>query len=248
MDLQPKLDNPYNQGKVIPVFVDADIVAYSCAFSKEVENPKDAEAKVDELIAYIEDKTCKANLGQYEFYLTGQGNFRNDIAKTAVYKGNRKDKAKPEQLEHIQKYLVGEYGAVVTEGEETDDAIATRATEESYDCIIASIDKDFLQIPCWHFNFRRNEWYKPTQLESNKLFYSQILTGDAVDNIIGLHRVGPKKAEKMLEGKDTEEEMYKVCLEAYGGDVERVLENARLLWLRRDRDIMWTPPVGIKDI
>ena len=76
-----------------------------------------------------------------------------------------------------------------------------------------------------------------------QLFYSQILTGDAVDNIIGLKGIGPKKAEKSLKGCTTVQELYKVCVDMYDGSEERVLENGRLLWLQRLEGQIWEGPV-----
>ncbi len=73
-------------------------------------------------------------------------------------------------------------------------------------------------------------------------FYKQILTGDAADNIIGLQGIGPVKADKLLNELITEEELYAACVAAYDGDEERVLENARLLWLRRSEGQQWQPP------
>jgi len=36
--------------------------------------------------------------------------------------------------------------------------------------------------------------------------------------------------------------MYLEVVNAYNGDFDRVLENARLLWLRRYDNQMWEPP------
>lgn len=52
----------------------------------------------------------------YEVYLTGKTNFRNDIAKTAVYKGNRKDKIKPRHLQIVRDYLSMSYDATISAG------------------------------------------------------------------------------------------------------------------------------------
>ena len=47
----------------------------------------------------------------------------------------------------------------------------------------------------------------------------------------------------MILGESTDEvEMYNKCVEAYDGDVDRVIENARLLWLRREEGQLWHPP------
>ncbi len=67
------------------------------------------------------------------------------------------------------------------------------------------------------------------------------VTGDAADNIKGLYRVGPKKAEKILDGLVKEEDLWDAVLKAYDGDRERVIENARLLGLRREEGELWQP-------
>jgi 5'-3' exonuclease len=93
-----------------------------------------------------------------------------------------------------------------------------------------------------HYNFGKREWSKVTPIEGTLFFYTQILTGDNADNIKGLYGIGPKKADKLLDGCDTEESMWDVVVKAYDGDVDRVVENARLLWLRRYDNEMWEPP------
>jgi 5'-3' exonuclease len=68
----------------------------------------------------------------------------------------------------------------------------------------------------------------------------QFLTGDRIDNIIGVKGIGAVKAKKLLEGK-TEREMYEICVEKLGSE-ERAIENGILLWLRRHEGQIWTPP------
>jgi 5'-3' exonuclease len=139
---------------------------------------------------------------------------------------------------------VSKWGAIISEGEEADDLIAIEATEIGPDAIVASIDKDMLQIPCRHFNFTTGVWTTVTEFGGLRSFYKQILTGDRADNIIGLYRVGPVKAEKMLQDCETEEELWDAVLKAYDGDLDRAVENARLLWLRREEGQLWQPPLG----
>jgi len=177
---------------------------------------------------------------EHEFFLTGKTNFRHDIAVTEPYKGNRKDVKKPKHLPLLREYLQTAWGATVSDGQEADDDIAIRATELKDDCIIVSIDKDFMQVPTWHYNFVKKVKKYVTPEEGLRFFYKQILTGDAADNIKGIHRVGDVKATKMLADAVTEQELYQCCVEAMGK--ERVLENARLLWLRREANQIWEPP------
>lgn len=232
--------------KVTKVLVDGDIISYRAAAGTEGSHPDDTIDKVDTLMQYIVDQTVvfptESNL---ETYLTGVGNFRYDIAKTAPYKGNRRDVVKPTNLPQAREHLVQRWGAIVSQGEEADDLIGiASANNDPETTVVATIDKDMMQLPSWNWNFVKNEWKYVGKDEGNKFFYTQILTGDRADAIQGIHRVGPVKAAKILEGLTTEEELYKACVEAYEGDTERVLENARLLWLRRYPNELWGPPDG----
>lgn len=235
-------DNPFTQGLCLPVLIDADIITYRAAFSPDVTSEETAKDKIDGIVELIKENTSLLDIGQYEFYLTGKGNFRKDIAVTAEYKGNRKNKERPTFLDYSRDYIYNKYNAVYSVDQECDDNIAIRACDLGYKCIAASVDKDFLQIPCWHYNIRREEWYKLEPFEALRFFYTQILTGDSVDNIIGLYKIGPVKAGKILESCETEKELYNKCLEVYDNNVDRVVENARLLWLRRYENEIWEPP------
>lgn len=232
------------KGKLL---VDGDIVAYRAAFATQDLFPEDAVTKVDELMFYILDDGLELPFpseDDFQVYLTGQNNFRFDIAKSHEYKGNRRTSEKPIHLTLTRQHLTDKYGAITSDGEEADDLIAKHAASLNYDCVIASVDKDMLQIPCWHFNFSKKEWKKQNEFDGLKFFYSQILMGDRSDNVVGLYRVGPKTAESMLSECKTEHEMYEAVVKAYSEDVERVIENARLLWLRRYDNQMWEPPKG----
>ena len=223
------------------VLIDGDIVAYRAAYSTEGGHADDVADKVDELMDYILDATTFDG-SPFKVYLTGDGNFRYDVAVTVPYKGNRKDTKKPEFLPDARDYLVEDYGAVVSSGEEADDLIAIEATRLGPHTIIASVDKDFLQVPCVHYNTNKQTFTEQDELSATRFFYTQILTGDRADNIQGLHRVGPVKAAMILGESTDEVEMYNKCVEAYEGNVDRVIENARLLWLRREEGQLWHPP------
>jgi hypothetical protein len=223
------------------VLIDGDIVAYRAAYSTEGGHADDVADKVDELMDYILDATTFDG-SPFKVYLTGDGNFRYDVAVTVPYKGNRRDTKKPEFLPDARDYLVEDYGAVVSSGEEADDLIAIEATRLGPHTIIASVDKDFLQVPCVHYNTNKQTFTEQDELSATRFFYTQILTGDRADNIQGLHRVGPVKAAMILGESTDEVEMYNKCVEAYEGNVDRVIENARLLWLRREEGQLWHPP------
>ena len=220
--------------------LDADILCYRVGFATDNEHENTA---IETMAVFLEDLLMfdLVDCEEHELFLTGKVNYRHDIAVTAPYKGNRKDVKKPTHLPLLREYLQTAWGASVSDGQEADDDIAIRATELGDDAIIVSIDKDFMQVPTWHYNFVKREKKYVTPEEGLRFFYKQILTGDNADNIKGLHRVGDVRATKMLADAKTEQELYACCVEAMGA--ERVLENARLLWLRPQPNQLCEPPI-----
>lgn len=221
------------------VLVDGDVVAYRCSWSANEEDEEQAIEKVDGLMDDIRFATTSRE-EDMEVYLTGSGNFRYEVNPS--YKANRSELNRPAHLNAVRRHIIDNWGAVVSEGQEADDLIAIRAAELGYNCIIASIDKDFQQIPCRHYNTSRGEWSFVDPFQAHVFFYTQMLTGDRADNVEGIYGVGPKKAAKVLEGCTTEEELYAAVLDRYNNDEERVINTARLLWLRRKEGEMWLPP------
>jgi hypothetical protein len=80
-------------------------------------------------------------------------------------------------------------------------------------------------------------------------FYSQILTGDAVDNYGGIPGIGPKKAYTILEGANTELDMYQRVLAAYCEYYQKpdkalamLIEQGQLAWMQTKKFELWEPP------
>jgi hypothetical protein len=194
----------------------------------------------------------------YKGWLTdGANNFRNAIAVTAPYKGQRKG-TKPKHYEAIRDYFVSNWGFKIEYEQEADDAIGIAATDLGDESIIVTIDKDLDNIPGHHYNFVTKRKYYVTPDEAIRNFYRQILTGDVVDNVKGLRGIGPVKADRILgvaaglctnrnvsgSISEFEGELYQKVVAAYDGDRARVDENGRLLWIRRQEGEIWQPPVS----
>ena len=201
----------YVHRDISKTFIDGDIVAYRMAASADSNGYsfQSAAANVDRMIEdIIHEAMDFPGPSCFKVFLTGRGNFRYDIAKAAPYKGNRSGKPKPVYLEDLRIYMQEKWNAIVSEGEEADDLISQAVTQEGPTSCVASIDKDMLQLNCWHYNFVKRQWKFVEEFEGLHFFYSQILTGDNADNIIGLNNVGPVKAAHMLEGCTTEKALY----------------------------------------
>jgi 5'-3' exonuclease len=110
---------------------------------------------------------------------------------------------------------------------------------------IVHVDKDLNQLPGWHYNPTKGEEYYVTEEEGLRAFYTQLLTGDRIDNIVGLYGVGPVKAAKLLKDCKEEQSLFKAVVAAYKAanePIERVLENGQLLWLSRYHGQRWEFP------
>jgi hypothetical protein len=203
----------------------------------------------------------------YSIYLTGGNQFRDKIATIKPYKGNRDPTHKPVYYKEIRDYMVKQWGAIVTDGIEADDAVcmaqhkALAAGEES---VIVSIDKDLKQVPGWHFDFENQIMYYCDAFgrlflndkgkldgEGLKFFYAQLIMGDPTDNIQGIPKKGPKAAYTALKELTTEWELYqaarKLYIDYYKDEAEAdrcLLENARLLYLLKHEGDEWRPPVS----
>jgi hypothetical protein len=233
--------------------VDGDILVYRLGFASEDQEWPICRSRVDH---FLSDLLLCANVDGYKGWLThGKDNYRNEIAVTLPYKGNR-PAVKPKHYHDIRGYLVESHGFVMETTQEADDALGIEQcfleTQAPNHSIICSIDKDLLMIPGWHYNFVTDERRYVTKEEGMRNFYIQLLTGDRTDNIPGIKGIGPVKAKKLLDSTNgSEEDMYLAVLDAYtqanGGyqdaALKDVLERGRLLWIRREKDQLWTPPI-----
>lgn len=213
------------------VLIDADLVAFRAAASAEEEHLSVACFRADDMIRRILTHT---QADEYHAFLTGENNFRREI--DPLYKANR-TQPKPRHLQDVKQFLTTDWNAQVADGCEADDYLGIY---QQHNTIIASIDKDLKQIPGSHFNFVKEEFFEVSPIEGLRFFYKQTLIGDTSDNIFGIYGIGPKKAAKLIDPLDTEEEMYYTCRKLYKDDVRFHL-NCKLLWVLREYNKVWEP-------
>jgi len=192
------------------VIVDCDQLVYACGFAAEKEK-NDLTGEVilqplnhclstvrTSLESLIKRYEVQHNDTHFFVYLTGKGNFRDTLATILPYKGNRKELKKPAYYEDIREYLVKHWDARVVDGMEADDAVCIEYNKEPENSVIVSQDKDLLQLPGWHFNPRKEEHTLITPAQGRWNLWQQVITGDRIDNILGIPGIGPKKAAKAL--------------------------------------------------
>jgi hypothetical protein len=195
-------------------------------------------------------------------------NFRFDVAKQKEYKGTRKQE-KPFHYNNIREYMLANYECVISEGMEADDMICVelRRNGDKLSVICCSRDKDLRTVAGMHFGWEcgKQPQFGPQRVDEIgsitlkthtakdgkvtysikgvglKFFYSQVITGDSVDNIPGLRGGGPVLAFNALNDLGTEEDMFKCVAglyeKKYGEDWRRELrEQVDLLWMIQELD------------
>lgn len=215
---------------------------------------------VNRTLNAVDSKLTEAGVkfDRLELYITGPGNFRESLATIKGYKANRSKLHRPVHYDALRRFLKNRWGAEEVCGMEADDAVAMAAHAAGYDgkrIIIVTVDKDLLTVPGRQYNFRTKKIIDVLEEEALTNFYRQLLTGDAVDNVGGCWKVGGTAAEKAIGPDMNEEEMYDAALALYAKSLgvkgcpyvnmsaeEALLENARLLHLRRFVHDVWVPP------
>jgi 5'-3' exonuclease len=195
------------------------------------------------------------NSDEMTMYLSGPTNFRTGIATIREYKGNRDPDHKPVHGPAIKEYMESKYPVKYSVDEEADDLVGyshyAMWLRDEQSTVIATVDKDMDMIPGLHYNFVKDESYYVSPEDATRWFYLQLLMGDSTDNIPGIPGCGPKKASKMLEGLFTENEYFVAALDgyeqAYEDGLDALIENARLLWIRRQPNEWWEPPRAVAD-
>ena len=174
------------------------------------ENGRLYDASLTEIIDTCYNKINKilyhTGCKEAELHFTdGRTNFRYDLYPD--YKGNRKATHTPLYLRKAKTLLNIKYKGGIHTKIEADDAVVylMRKYPEKY--ILCAVDKDVLNaVAGRHFNYYESGQYnidmkwQETSAITAKLFpYRQALMGDKSDNIIGLERIGPKKASVIID-------------------------------------------------
>ena len=188
------------------LIVDADSLLYEAAsvnesafsFSEDnravVLDEEGARKSLDEAIEKLKDNT---KCSKTQLYLTGATNFRYDVLPT--YKHNRKDLPKPQLLPMLKEYAVTKYGAKITTKIEADDACSIHLSNDPINNVLAHIDKDLNQVEGEHYNWRKDLSYELSYAQGQRVFYTQVLTGDSTDGYSGCKGIGKVKAEEILD-------------------------------------------------
>lgn len=229
----------------------------------EVEKPEVAVWNLKAAFSTIMSDT-KAH--DYRMFLTGDNNFRFDVATIQPYK-NRDPSNKPVYYDMIKEILSEDYFAETIHGMEADDMLSICQYEsfhrygswDKVDTIICTQDKDLNMVPGPRYSSRTRKLSNISVDEARRFFYCQLLSGDwEVDSIPGIYGIGMKTANRLLSRAKTEVDHYTIVLSEYTNALkskkkgnlitdksaeEVISEIGNLLWMKRHREDIWNTNV-----
>lgn len=200
------------------------------------------EANIDKVLEEIRQATGCEELELWVESPFRKNIFRNHVAVTRPYKGNREGKTPPHLLTQAKLYIINNYNAQQTHYLESEDCVMARAYQLGRDnCYIASVDKDMRQAPFKFYDYKGGNIWDISEEQAEYNLWEQVLVGDLTDNIVGLPKVGKKTAEKILNNNyplETAEE-YK----RRGFSYAYFVEQCRLIYILRSWDDVFHPPI-----
>jgi DNA polymerase-1 len=175
--------------------LDGDILAYRIAFWAESEGIEDIEIRAKHDVSSWTPKGI--NNVYIALSCPRSDNFRRKIWDP--YKRHRDVNRKvPESLPLAIDIICNLASTRVKPNIEADDLLGIWASK--YRAIAVTVDKDLRSVRGWHWNPDKEE--APVLVDARQAeynFHKQWLTGDTTDNIPGIWKCGPVKAQKILD-------------------------------------------------
>lgn len=201
-------------------------------------------------------------------------NFRNKVAVSNEYKGQRRTEAKKALIASYLPHLGDCFREINTTfkattylGVENDDVISVLATRVP-NSIMCANDRDYLGTPGIYYNIKTNQTTvirypgKISLDKKGKIYatgyyqtYAQLLKGSPKENYKGVEGMGDVSTYDALKNLTTEEEMKQVCtqlfVDRYGIEegIKKLEEGFRLSWILTHNMSLVTPkPIKFSEL
>ncbi len=220
--------------------IDGDIIAYRIACKVDVHGDKYMVQNIQE---YVSEWTpFESSNVIISFSCNRQDNFRKIY--WPEYKEHRNAVAKPDSMSYVMEVMENIYYTLKKEYIEADDIMGKLASAGK--AVAVTIDKDLRGVPGWHWNPDK-EWEPRyvTHDEADRFFCKQWIMGDSTDKVPGIPKIGPVKAEKMLNNVEphNREQFILAEYERRGFSEEYTLGQATAIRILRigEKPVLWQP-------
>lgn len=178
--------------------LDGDIIAYRAAFWADQEGGEWLEDRIKDDLKRWTPPCCDQIV--VALSCKREDNFRRKFMPE--YKLHRSDRPTPDNLPDALSCLKDNALVHFQEELEADDLMGI--AKASLNAICVTIDKDLKQVPGYSWlppiepDSPQSEVIYTSVDEADWFFHRQWITGDSTDNIPGIWKLGPKKAEALL--------------------------------------------------
>jgi len=228
----------------IVLLVDGDPLMFRAAWKKST-----VEEALKSWEERLEDLKNTTFCDEVKIAVFCSTNYRKDFFADYKNTPNRhKAKANNPFFTKLRDLLVERGLVTVATGMEADDLVRIWHEEENAKgnvTVIASVDKDLQCIASNHYLIHHDKMIHVDEETADTHYWTQVLTGDMVDNIRGLKGIGPKKAAAVLEGATTTEDRCQRVVdkfhEIHGENWEvEVKHTGTLIHILKTRDDWFT--------
>lgn len=174
--------------------LDGDLMAYKAACFADKEGPDELEARLRfDVKLWTPGGVSRTMVA---FSPSRKDNYRRDF--WPEYKAHRDGKPSPQYLPLAIQILKDNFDSITRHRIEADDIMGIGMS--SGQAIAVTLDKDLRSCPGWLWNPEKQGFPELiSEEEADRWFHRQWLTGDSTDRIPGIHRMGDKGAQKLLD-------------------------------------------------
>jgi 5'-3' exonuclease len=186
--------------------IDADSILFAICVDKKqddyqiahfgAQTERTLNDVIEEFNTYFLRVLMDSGCIQYVAFLTA-GSHRYSFYPE--YKANRKKLEKPRFLKELTAYAIETLGFCRVDGYEADDLVNMCKEQLGDNTLIVHTDKDLDQIPGNHFNYKKPEFYDVSEDTAQLNLWTQVITGDSIDNIKGIPGKGSAFAAKVFK-------------------------------------------------
>ena len=202
--------------------IDADSILFAICVDKKqddyqiahfgAQTERTLNDVIEEFNTYFLRVLMDSGCIQYVAFLTA-GSHRYSFYPE--YKANRKKLEKPRFLKELTAYAIETLGFCRVDGYEADDLVNMCKEQLGDNTLIVHTDKDLDQIPGNHFNYKKPEFYDISEDTAELNLWTQVITGDSIDNIKGIPGKGAKFAETLFEEDEEGTPFHSLVLHEY---------------------------------